>query len=76
MVIWALLCYAVTLLEVRRFHSKHRLYLEEGHGGSIPHCPVFDPSLFRQVVCWVDGRIHSFHSEEGSQVGRVGGDDD
>lgn len=33
------------------YRSLHQLYLKEGHGGSIPHCPIFNPGLLRQVVC-------------------------
>lgn len=58
------------------FLSAHQLYLEEGHSGSVPHRPVFDPRLLRQVIRRVDRRVHSFHREEGSQVGRVGRYDD
>ena len=58
------------------FKCSNQLYLEEGHGGSIPHCSVFNPGLLRQVVRRVDGGVHSLHGQEGSQVGRVGGDDD
>ena len=65
----------VTLVKLIKI-PLNQLYLEKGHGGSIPHCPVFNPGLLCQVVRWVDGRIHSLHGEEGSQVGSVGGDDD
>lgn len=37
---------------------------------------VLDGCLVSQVIYGFDGDIHALHGEEGSQVGRVGGDDD
>lgn len=30
--------------------GKHQSNLEEGHGGSVPHSPVFYPRLLGQVI--------------------------
>lgn len=37
---------------------------------------VLDGCLVSQVIYGFNGDIHALHGEEGSQVGRVGGDDD
>lgn len=39
----------VTLVKLIKI-PLNQLYLEKGHGGSIPHCPVFNPGLLCQVV--------------------------
>lgn len=51
-------------------------HLEEGHGGPVFDCPILDFGLLGQVIRRVYGRFHALHSQKGSQVGRVGGDDD
>lgn len=50
--------------------------LEEDHGGAILYNPVFYLCLLGQVISRIDRRFHPLHGEEGSQVCRVGGDDD
>lgn len=51
-------------------------YLEEGHGGATVHGAVLDGCLICQIVHRLDGNVHPLDSEEGSQVSRVGRDDD
>lgn len=51
-------------------------YPEELLGGAWVQRPVGDLCLFSQVFCAFYGRHHSLHSEEGSQVGCVGRNDD
>lgn len=50
--------------------------LEEGAGCAIAVGPVADLGLRSQVLGGFDGGLHPFHSEESSQVSRVGGDHD
>ena len=56
--------------------EKHEAYPEEGKGRTAVDGAVSDLGLLRQVIGGLDGRDHAFDSEEGRQVGRVGGDDD
>lgn len=51
-------------------------YLKKGHGGAVPYSAVLYFGLLGQIICRVDWWVHSLHSEEGSQVGSVRGDDD
>lgn len=51
-------------------------HLKEGHGGASVDSAVLNVGLIRQVVCRLHRHLHALHREEGSQVGRVGGDDD
>lgn len=51
-------------------------HLKEGHGGTVLYHPIFYLRLLRQVISRVNGWLHSLYSEEGSQVCRIGGDDD
>lgn len=50
-------------------------YPEELFSGSSIQSPISNLRLLSQILCTLDGWNHPFHSEEGSQVGRVGGDD-
>lgn len=49
---------------------------EELFGGAGVQGAVGDVRLFGQVLGALDGRDHPLHREEGSQVSRVGRDDD
>ena len=49
---------------------------EELFGGTSIQGTVGDLRLLGQVLCALYGGDHPLHSEEGCQVGRVGGDDD
>lgn len=51
-------------------------HLEEGHGGAGMDGAVLNVGLVCQVISRLYGHLHTLHGEEGSQVGRVGGDDD
>lgn len=46
-------------------------YLKKGHGGAVSDGTVLYFGLLGQVVGRVDGRVHSLHGEEGSQVGSI-----
>ncbi len=51
-------------------------YPEELFGGTGVECPVGDLSLLGQVFCTLYRRHHPFHSQESSQIGSVGRNDD
>jgi hypothetical protein len=52
------------------------IYLEEGHAGASMNRAILNGSLVSQVIHRLNGHLHALHSQEGCQVGRVGGDDD
>ncbi len=51
-------------------------YPEELFGGAWVKSTICYVCLLGQVLSALNGRHHPLHSEESSQVGRVGGDDD
>ena len=51
-------------------------YLEESICGSAAVSSVFDLGLFGQIFRRIDGSLHLGGSQEGCQVGGVGGDHD
>lgn len=48
---------------------------EEFFGGTRVQCTIGNVCLLSQVLCTLNRRNHPLHSEEGSQVSRVGRDD-
>lgn len=52
------------------------VYLEELLSRAGIECAVGDLSLLGKILCTLDGRHHSLHSEESCQVRRVRRDDD
>lgn len=61
---------------IKMFALKFAFYPEKFFSGTSFQGPVGDFCLLSQVLCALDRRNHSFHSEEGSQVSCVGGYDD
>ena len=65
----------------RKCHPNNRdsetdLYLKELQGGTGSRGAVLNGGVFDQVVHRLYGLHHTLHGQEGSQVGRVGRDDD
>lgn len=72
-----LMCEKITLFtEPLHKHRRRSSYLEECHCGTVLHHPIWDFSLFGQVIGWIYGRFHPLHSEKSSQIGCIGGNDD
>ena len=49
---------------------------KEGSRGSRLEAAILDLGLLGEVLGRLDVRLHPLHSEEGGQVGRIGGDHD
>ena len=65
-----------SIYQPKEKHYGRSTYLEEVLGGAVFDDTVFDLCLLGQVIRGLNGRLHPLHGEEGSQVGRVGGNDD
>lgn len=61
---------------IKMFALEFPFYPKKFFSGASFQGPIGNFCLLSQVLCALDRRNHSFHSEEGSQVSCVGGYDD